>query len=318
MMEQTKTIDKSRIAQPTPTDWTLTEEQKTTYQSLYILYLMVKKDYRFSNVLTSNLRLIEEAIDFLESKKMIEQKEVEGKIKKVLGIKYSQEEPDWIYAPTPLAAEVIRQYEHRYIEFLKFYDVFAHVDPEGGTFAMEKMAEMLTQEGEEADNEADWNLYKGLDKWEDYRIPVTVFKGLDPREMIFFSMMAEGQFDPSEEDDTHKWAVRLFSDALWEDMYKILNTASKWEDLGAEGVKPKKIMKTIIKMGAAVVKEQMDYLDNIVNANTNHTGGYAVSDDDNYTTTVVEEYYSDPVYYGGAYYTPFSSPMFWLTMAVLI
>ena len=308
-MEKDKIIDKSRIAQPTPTDWSLTDDQKITYQSLYILYLMVKKDYRFSNVLTKNLRLVEEAIDFLEAKKLIEQTEIGGEVKKVLGIKYGKEETYWVYAPTPAATEVIRQYEHRYVEFLKFYDVYAHVDPDTGSFAMEKMAEFLVGEQEE-----EWAEYKAESRWQDYRIPVAVFKGLDPREMIFFSMVAEGQLEPSEDDENNDWAVRLFSIELWEEMYEILRTAPRWEDQGAEGVKPKKIMKTIIKMGAGVVMEQMRYLDEIIN----DEGGHAVSDNDGYTTTVIEEYYDDPVYYGGAYYTPFSSPMFWLTMAVLI
>ena len=310
-MKDKQRIEKSRIAQPTPTIWALTEDQKITYQSLFILYLMVKKEYRFSNVLTSNLRLVEEAINFLENKKLIEHKAIDGKVKKVLGIKYGQEDPDWIYSPTAAATDVIQQYEYRYIEFLRFYDVFAHVDPEAGTFAMENMGKLLVEEDEES-----WNIYKSLSRWHDYRIPVMVFKGLDPREMIFFSMMAEGQFDPSEKDDTHQWAVRLFSEELWQDMYKILASAPRWEDQGAEGVKPKKIMKTIIKMGAAIVKEQHEYLDKVLE--DNDTSGHHASDNEEYTTTVIEEYYDDPVYYGGAYYTPFSSPMFWLGMAILI
>ena len=311
MKDNKKIIEKSRIAQPTPSVWTLTKEQKITYQSLFILYLMVKKDYRFSNVLSSNLRLIEEAINFLEDKKLIDHTPVEGKIKKILGIKVSQEDPDWIYSPTPAATDVINQYEQRYIEFLRFYDVFAHVDPQEGTFAMSNMGKLLVEEGKE-----EWAIYKSLDRWHDYRIPVMVFKGLDPREMIFFSMMAEGQFDPSEKDEDHQWAVRLFSEELWLEMYEILNSAPRWEDQGAEGIKPKKIMKTIIKMGAAVVKEQFQYVDKVLE--DNDTSGSHRSDNDNYTTTVIEEYYDDPVYYGGAYYTPFSSPMFWLGMAFLI
>jgi len=127
-------------------------------------------------------------------------------------------------------------------------------------------------------------------------------------------MVAEGQLEPSEEDEENEWAARLFSIELWEEMYEVLRTAPRWEDQGAEGVKPKKIMKTIIKMGAGVVMEQMKYLDEIIQDD----GGHHVSDSDGYTTTVVEEYYDDPVYYGGAYYTPFSSPMFWVTMMILI
>jgi len=125
-LKDNKIIEKSRIAQPTPTEWALTEEQKITYQSLFILYLMVKNN-----------------------KKLIDHTPVEVKIKKILGIKVSQEDPDWIYSPTPAATDVINQYEQRYIEFLRFYDVFAHVDPQEGTFAMSNMGKLLVEEGKE-------------------------------------------------------------------------------------------------------------------------------------------------------------------------
>jgi hypothetical protein len=189
----------------------------------------------------------------------------------------------------------VGEHRKRYREFLAFYDVFAHVDPMTGEFAMSKIKDILLGEG---DGKAAWQSYKSQDCWIDYRVPVLVYKGIDPRESIFFSFMEEGRFIPTKEDTEHEWAKNLFLDTLWEEIYMVLGSAPIWEAQGDEENPAAEIMETIIVQGAKVLKKQNKKLrkfikkqDEIIgleeemeNMKANHQTDY-------------EEYYDDPVHY---------------------
>ncbi|MFT5833388.1 MAG: hypothetical protein ACI97N_001015 [Cognaticolwellia sp.] len=285
----------NKVGLPTPKKWDLTDEQKLDYQSLYILYLMTEDKVVLPNFLGGNLKYVQESVDLLEKRKLIVQTEKITEGKKVLGVPVKKDDVEWFFELSEDAHQIVGEHRKRYREFLAFYDVFAHVDPMTGEFAMSKIKDILLGEG---DGKAAWQSYKSQDCWIDYRVPVLVYKGIDPRESIFFSFMEEGRFIPTKEDTEHEWAKNLFLDTLWEEIYMVLGSAPIWEAQGDEENPAAEIMETIIVQGAKVLKKQNKKLrkfikkqDEIIgleeemeNMKANHQTDY-------------EEYYDDPVHY---------------------
>jgi hypothetical protein len=285
----------NKVGLPTPKKWDLTDEQKLDYQSLYILYLMTEDKVVLPNFLGGNLKYVQESVDLLEKRKLIVQTEKITEGKKVLGVPVKKDDVEWFFELSEDAHQIVGEHRKRYREFLAFYDVFAHVNPMTGEFAMSKIKDILLGEG---DGKAAWQSYKSQDCWIDYRVPVLVYKGIDPRESIFFSFMEEGRFIPTKEDTEHEWAKNLFLDTLWEEIYMVLGSAPIWEAQGDEENPAAEIMETIIVQGAKVLKKQNKKLrkfikkqDEIIgleeemeNMKANHQTDY-------------EEYYDDPVHY---------------------
>jgi len=276
-----------KVGQKTPQDWTLSDEEKLNFQSLYILYLITEGKVLFSNFLAGRLKYIQKAIDFLEDQKLIVQKE-EFDEKKVLGFTYSRSEISYVYEATQEAQQVIKSYRKRYREYIKLYDVYAYIDPEAGKFALSKYKKhMLKGRGK-----ADWWDYLNDERWEDYRVPVSVYKGLDPREFMFFSFIEEGRFMPAEDDEEHEWAEVLFLGKIWDEMYEILESSVKWEEVAEDE-----------KESAEIMETQIDGLEEL----------YFEKEQ------AEEEYFEDPIYYHGMnQYTPLGDPLFWLTAAIII
>lgn len=309
----------NKVGQPTPNNWKLTDNERLNFQALYILYLMTEDKVKFPNFLTGHLKFAQDSIEFLEEKRLIRQQEEVTEGKKVLGVKIERSDVNWFYEPTPEARNIVAQHRKRFRVFLTFYDVYAHVDPEMGEFAFSKMKKILLKEG----GASEWEKYKNQDRWMDYRIPVAVYKGLDPREYIFFSFMEEGRFIPTNEDQTHEWAKNLFMGDIWDELNDVMESASRWEDQGDEENPANEIMETIIIEGANVLKEQRKKLrkfikkqDNIIGFEDEleAAGNHQTDEDDEY----YDEYYHDPVYYHGHYYTPLADPFFWVTAAIIL
>jgi hypothetical protein len=242
----------NEIGLPTPKNWSLTDEQKLNYQSLYILFLMTEDKVMIPNFLGGNLKYVQEAVDLLEKRKLIVQTEIITEGKKILGVPVKKDDIEWLFEPTEAAREIVAENRKHYREFLAFYDIFAHVDPMTGEFAMGEIKNILLGEG----GKMAWKNYKNHDRWVDYRVPVLVYKGIDPREFIFFSFMEEGRFVPTKEDTEHVWAKNLFMDNLWDEIYMVLNSAPIWEEQGDDENPPAEIMETIIVQGVKVLKKQ--------------------------------------------------------------
>ncbi|MEM6966017.1 MAG: hypothetical protein AAF573_14715 [Bacteroidota bacterium] len=308
-----------KVGQPTPDSWQLTNEERLNFQALYILYLMTEDKVKFPNFLTGHLRFAQDTIEFLEAKKLIRQQEEVTEGRKVLGVKIEKSDVNWFYEPTPEARNIVAQHRKRFRTFLTFYDVYAHVDPEAGEFAFSKMKKILLKDG----GAKAWEAYKNQDRWVDYRVPVAVYKGIDPREFIFFSFMEEGRFIPTKEDQEHVWAKNLFVGNIWEELNEVMESAPRWEDQGDAENPAKEIMETIIVQGAEVLRQQRKKLkkfikkqdsiiglqDELEAAGSHHTD----EDEDDY-----DDYYHDPVYYHGHYYTPLADPFFWVTAAIIL
>lgn len=282
----------NKVGLSTPKKWDLTDKQKLKYQSLYVLYLITENKVTLPNFLGGNLKYVQEAVNFLEKKKLIVQTEKITEGKKILGVAVKKDDVEWIFKPSEEAYQIVAENRKRYREFLAFYDVFAHVDPMNGKFAMSKIKDILLSEGKEA-----WQDYKNQDRWVDYRVPVLVYKGIDPREFVFFSFMEEGRFIPTEEDTEHEWAKNLFLETLWEEIYMVLGSAPVWEEQGDEDNPAAEIMETIIIQGAKVLKKQNKKLKKFIKKQDEIIGLEEELEKirANHQTDY-DEYYDDPVH----------------------
>lgn len=283
----------NKIGLPTPKNWELTDKQKLNYQALYILLLITDEKIIIPNFLGGNLKYVQEAVDLLEKRKLIVQTEKITEGKKVLGVPIKKDDIEWLFEPTKAAYEVVADNRKRYREFLLFYDVFAHVDPNTGDFAFGEIKKILLGEGKNA-----WEDYKNHDRWVDYRIPVLIYKGIDPREFIFFSFMEEGRFTPTLEDTEHEWAKNLFLETLWDEIYAVLEAAPIWEEQGDEDNPAADIMETIIVQGAKVLKKQNKKLQKFIKKQDK-----IIEDQEELQRvegnhqTDYDPYYDDPVHY---------------------
>lgn len=305
----------NKVGQATPTSWKLTEDQQLNYQALYILYLITENKVQFPNFLTGKLKFVQKAIDFLEEKGLIAQKE-EFDEKKVLGFKIGQTDIKWVFEASKEAKTLVKKYRKQFREFIRLHDVYAHVDPHSGEFALNKFKKlMLKKKGEK-----EWNKYKNNERWVDYRVPVAVYKGIDPREFVFFSFMEEGRFIPNADDIEHQWAEDLFMETIWTELYEVLDSAPIWEEQGSEDDTAQEIMETIIIEGANTLHSQRKKLKKYIAEQDSIIGlseemeqiqGEHDSDEDHY--------FEDPVYYHGMYhYTPLTDPFFWVTAAIIL
>lgn len=194
------------------------------------------------------------------------------------------------YNVTDHGINVFNTFMKRYTEFLKLFDVYAFVDLQDGEFAFAKYFQF--------DNDAAWDAYKMDERFDDLRIAVSVYKKIDPFEIVFMSFINENRFDTT----ATGWQIDLLSDAVWIEIDDIVRSAIQPTDLGDESV-----IKDIIQQGSVLVvdlmKQELAYRKN------------ELAHVDEGVVTVIEEeiveYEEDIVYYE-SYYDPFYISPIWL------
>ena len=117
------------------------------------------------------------------------------------------------------------------------YDVYCAVDLEKGIFAFSEILTMSTDA---------FRMYLQHSAWEDLRVAVASYKGLDPLEIVFMSFLNEGRFSQGGTG----WAFELLGGMLWDELLKICNTALHAEDLGTNNV-----IEDIITQGSQLMSD---------------------------------------------------------------
>lgn len=188
------------------------------------------------------------------------------------------------YSVTTKGEDAFDNFMKRYDEFLKMYDIFSFVDLEKGEFAFSRYFDFTTDE--------EWNQFKQSNRFDDVRIAVAIFKKINPAEIVFMSFINEGRFDTQ----STGWQMDIVSNAIWQEIEHICETAIKPEDLGDDVIKDiltqgNTLLIDILKEEAARAQEE----------NQNNNNNYQEE-------TVIEE---TTTYYE-PYYNPFYVSPFWL------
>lgn len=260
-------------------NYKLTPQQRSQFQQMYLLNRMgsgVGEAYPVD--LPGNLNIIEPLLQTLV-------------INGLVGFEHAD------YRITAQGYEVLQNFRKRYTDYLQMYDVYCGVDLQLGEFAYASIAQLTIQQ---------FALYISQPRWEDLRVAVSLYKGLDPLEIVFMSFLNEGRFDRSPGQES--WCIDLMGDFLWDCIRDVCNTALHAEDLGDESV-----IQDIITQGTSLMihllsQQRAPSPADIAPSSPTTQEQQVIT----YTTTetVVESYTTYDV---GYMYDPFYVPVVWVT-----
>lgn len=148
---------------------------------------------------------------------------------------------------TASGAGVAAGFEQRYQRFVESYDVFCAVDLETGNFAFEAYDDFSDRE--------EWEEYLDQECFDDLRVAIAQFEGLDPIELIFMSFVQEGRFGYTEDG----WDRELLLGSVWEDIAEACEDAVQLPELAYEAddgaVSAEDVAKDILEQGQTVMQE---------------------------------------------------------------
>jgi hypothetical protein len=207
----------------------LKPDQKERYAGIYLLDYMVRTPTGFPV--------------WLEGKDV----DLEPVLEWMLTHDYVEIVDQKAYAPSQNGRKVLKQFDLRYRDFLSNYDIYGAVDLETGTFAFASYHEFET--------DADFHEYLEDDRWEDLRVAVAEYNGVDPIEIVFMSFLNEGRFGR----DENGWQFDLLLGSVWDEILEICNTAIDVDDLSWEdeqgAVSGEDVIRDIVSQGSALVEE---------------------------------------------------------------
>ncbi len=150
------------------------------------------------------------------------------------------------YVPTSKGRDILSKFLKRYDEFRKAFEVYSRVDVQTGEFAYEKFFEI--------EEDADWGAYKDEDRFEDLRLTIAAFKGMDPLECAVLIFMSEGEFDTQKKG----WEFELTSTLIWDDAETLVKESKdikhlSYEDEDGDEVSGESVIEDIIKQGAELL-----------------------------------------------------------------
>lgn len=214
------------------TKYSVTEEQKKRFAGIYLLEYIINTPHAFSVFLDDNDQDLEPVLEWLMMK---------GYIQILEGEKY---------IPTPEGRKELLSFMQRYSEFLTLFDIFSAVDLETGEFAFARYFEF--------DENADWKKFLNDDRWEDLRVAVANFKGMDAVEIVFMSFISEKRFGR----DKSGWQFDLLLGSVWDDILDVCNSALQWQQLGYEDedgqVKAEDVIVQIVEEGTDIMLGLLD------------------------------------------------------------
>lgn len=200
----------------------LSSEQKQQFAALLVLDRITSTDVRIhSSFMEKGEQHLEPPLDFLEDKGMVERDE------------------EYYYRPTEKGKTLYQKLIQQRLSYVIHFDIYAHVDLGEGCFA-DKAQDFL-----------------GGDQWEDLRVAVAEFKGIDPYQMVFLAMMSDESFF-----ETHDWKFDLAMGTLFEEMAEIVLSQIHEDELGYEDeeglVLGKEVLEDVIQQGAELNQERYE------------------------------------------------------------
>lgn len=209
--------------------FSLNETQKKDFAGLYILEFMINEPKAFALFLEKNDADLEPVLEWLLVKE------------------YITIEKNERYLANEKGRSALVQFLRRYSEFLHFFDVYSAVDLNSGEFAFANYFEY--------ESKGKWEAYLKQECWEDLRVTVASYKGIDPLEIVFMSFVQEKRFGR----DASGWQFDLLLGSVWDEILEICNSALKIEQLGYESddgsVSGESVIQDVITQGISLIDE---------------------------------------------------------------
>ncbi|MDD9950995.1 MAG: hypothetical protein OXT67_05465 [Zetaproteobacteria bacterium] len=211
--------------------YSISQSSRLQYAGLYLLLELSESSCaEIVGELESNAKILEPILSWL-----LEQQYIGAKGKNDFAI-------------TEKGKSVVRTFKEKYNRFVEDYDIFSAVDLGEGEFAYSHLPEF--------DNDEQWLEFIDQDRWEDLRIAVAEHKGDDPIELIFMSLIADGEYG---RDEHGQWDENLLTGAIWDEIVEIANTAVPLTALAYEDegqiVSAKEVMADILAQGNNLLGE---------------------------------------------------------------
>ena len=205
----------------------LTEEEKKEFAGIYLLEYMINTPYSPPIFLDGNDQDLETVLEWLMSKSLIT---IEAESK---------------YIPTEKGRERLKKFMARYSEYLTMFDIFCAVDLEQGEFAFEKW--------DDFENDAEFKNYLDDDRWDDLRVAVADYKGMNAVEIVFMNFINEHRFGRDESG----WQFDLLLGSVWDEILDICENSVQWTELGytdEQGEVPaESVIEDIITQGTEIM-----------------------------------------------------------------
>lgn len=182
--------------------YSVSDEQKKRFAGIYLLEYMINTPHAIPIFLNKNDQDLEPVLEWLMMKNYIQILDNEK------------------YIPHPNGRKALEAFMARYSEYLTLFDIFSAVDLEAGEFAFARYFEF--------DNKPEWQEYLNDERWDDLRVAVADYKGMDPVEIVFMSFISEQRFGRNESG----WQFDLLLGSVWDEILHICNTAIAWQQLG--------------------------------------------------------------------------------------
>ena len=263
--------------------YSATEEEKTRYAGVYLLWRLINDQEPLSAYLEGDNAFLESLTTELYVKE------------------YMEISDDGQYVPTESGRMLVVRFMERYTDFLKVYDLYHSVDLGAGEFAVVSYFD-FDHDGDDRE----WRIFLDDERWEDLRVAVAEYKGINPVEIVLMSSINEGRFG---KDSKSGWQFDLLLGTVWDSILDVCNTNLSWQDLG-----PEDVIQDIITQGTELMLSLLQEEENrvrdaaaIASYEDNGRGG------DLEDTIVVEEVVPvvDYGYYRTWYVDPFYCAPFW-------
>lgn len=236
------------------------KEQQIRFAGAILLDKMLREDWQIPLVLDRDHGPLEPVLEWL------------------LGREYIVIVRNRAYATTDRGRAARARFAERYENFLKTMDVYAAVDLDEGDFAFERVFDF--------EDDADWDAYLDDERWEDLRLAVAEYKGMDRFEVLVMSFLAEERFDTEEVG----WQFDLVLGTVWDELRAVLQSHLRVADLAYDDVSGEEVIRDVIRQGAELnvqLKRQ--------EAELTDERGRPDEDDEEESVEVYETYY-DPLY----------------------
>lgn len=207
--------------------YTLDETQKMQFAGIYLLEYMINHPKRFALLLQGEEQDLEPILEWLLVREYIEIKD------------------DCCYLAINKGRTALTTFMARYADFLNVFDIYCAVDLATGEFAFESYFEYPER--------SRWKNWLAAERWEDLRIAVADFKGIDPIEIVFMSYLSEGRFGRNQSG----WQFDLLLGSVWDEILDICNNAVQLQQLGYEDaagvITAETVMRDIICQATSVL-----------------------------------------------------------------
>ena len=212
-----------------PSSFVIHEDSRMQYAGFFLLKEMADRNQIFSSNLEDDECVLESIFVWLAERNFIE-------------LTKHQE-----FHITAKGFDQVNSFLDRYATFLAEYDIFCGVDWKAKDFAMCYL--------DRFQDSLEWHTFLRDERWDDLRVAIAEYQGLDAIEIVFMGFIHEGRFGR----DQNGWHHDLLLGSIWDEIQAICNNSIRLRSLSkhfsVQTTSPEHVLQEIIDKGHQVMEE---------------------------------------------------------------